>query len=137
MQVTGVFLLSTTYNVENKKIEAAVRRFDTPVAYWHLACFDECGITQDRVSQWTNFDGLTCIQSESCTRIDVAVDGPNSDQVRGFTSPRQAQRFFSAHAPTGNLFRMRHRHTTVANYRVGRRQAVEAWKETTSTHRVA
>jgi len=49
--------------------------------------------------------------------------------MRGFKSPRQAQQFLSAHARIGNLFRIRHRHTTAADYRVARRQACDAWKE--------
>jgi putative transposase len=58
-------------------------------------------------------------------------------QMRGFKSARQAQQFLSAHAHIGNLFRIRHRHTTAADYRVARRQACEAWKEATCAHHIA
>jgi len=58
-------------------------------------------------------------------------------QMRGFKSPRQAQQFVSAHAHIGNLFRIRHRHTTAADYRVARRQACDAWKEATCAPHVA
>ena len=58
-------------------------------------------------------------------------------QMRGFKSPKQAQQFLSVHAHIGNLFRIRHRHTSVAGYRVARRQAYEAWKEATCAPRVA
>ena len=58
-------------------------------------------------------------------------------QMRRFKSPKQVQRFLSAHAHIGNLFRIRHRHTTAADYRVARRQAFETWKETTCAHSVA
>ncbi len=57
-------------------------------------------------------------------------------QMRGFHSPKQAQRFLSAHAHIGNLFRIRHRHTTAADYRVARRQSVETWKEATCVQSV-
>ena len=58
-------------------------------------------------------------------------------QMRRFKSPRQAQRFLSVHAHVGNLFRIRHRHTTAADYRVTRRQAFDTWKEATCARRVA
>ena len=58
-------------------------------------------------------------------------------QMRRFKSPKQVQRFLSAHAHIGNLFRIRHRHTTAADDRVARRQAFETWKETTCAHSVA
>jgi len=57
--------------------------------------------------------------------------------MRGFKSPKQAQRFLSAHAHIGNLFRIRHRQTTAAGYRVARRQAFETWKEATCAHSFA
>jgi putative transposase len=57
--------------------------------------------------------------------------------MRGFKSPKQAQRFLSAHVHIGNLFRTRHRHTTAADYRVVRRQAFETWKEATCAHSAA
>jgi len=58
-------------------------------------------------------------------------------QMRGFHSPNQAQKFLSAHAHIGNLFRIRHRHTTAAGYRVARRQAFAAWQEATCVHSAA
>jgi putative transposase len=58
-------------------------------------------------------------------------------QMRRFKSPRQAQRFLSVHAPIGNLFRTRHRHSTAAGYRVARGQAFSAWQEAACTHSMA
>lgn len=58
-------------------------------------------------------------------------------QMRRFKSPKHAQRFLSAHAHIGNLFRIRHRHTTAAHYRGARRQAFEAWQGATCARSVA
>ena len=58
-------------------------------------------------------------------------------QMRRFKSAKHAQRFLSAHAHIGNLFRIRHRHTMAADYRGARRQAFEAWQETTCVRSVA
>ncbi|WP_045227406.1 IS6 family transposase [Methyloterricola oryzae] len=44
-------------------------------------------------------------------------------QMRGFKSPKQAQRLLSTHAHIGNLFRILHRHTTAANCRAARLHA--------------
>lgn len=58
-------------------------------------------------------------------------------QRRRFKSPGQAQRFLSAHGPIGNLFRIRHRHPTAADYRAARCQAFATWREATSAHKAA
>jgi putative transposase len=58
-------------------------------------------------------------------------------QMRRFKSPQQAQRFLSAHAPIGNLFRIRHRYSTAASYRVARGQAFAIWQEVTCVHSAA
>lgn len=51
--------------------------------------------------------------------------------MRGFKSPRQAQRFLSAHGPIANLFRPR-RHRMNANaYRIVRDQAFKTWQQVT------
>lgn len=52
-------------------------------------------------------------------------------QMRGFKSPRQAQRFLSAHGPIANLFRPG-RHRMKANaYRIVRDQAFKTWHQVT------
>ena len=58
-------------------------------------------------------------------------------QMRRFKSPRQAQRFLSAHAHINNLFRIRHRYTTAADYRTARSQAFATWQEAACAHSVA
>jgi putative transposase len=58
-------------------------------------------------------------------------------QMRRFKSPGQAQRFLSAQGPIGNLFRIRHRYSTAADYRAARRQAFETWRKVTCARQVA
>lgn len=58
-------------------------------------------------------------------------------QMRRFKSPRQAQGFLSVHAHIGNLFQIRHCHTTATDYRVARNQAFAAWQEAACAHSVA
>lgn len=58
-------------------------------------------------------------------------------QRRRFTSLRPAQMVLATHAHSGNLSRMRHRHSTAAGYRAARNQAYEVWEEATCAHRVA
>jgi putative transposase len=58
-------------------------------------------------------------------------------QMRRFKSPQQAQRFLSAHAHIGNLFRIRHRHPTAADYRAARHKAFKTWQEVTCAQSVA
>lgn len=58
-------------------------------------------------------------------------------QKRRLKSPTHAQWFLSAHAHIGNLFRIRHRHTTAADYRAARFQAFEAWQQATCAHHLA
>jgi putative transposase len=47
--------------------------------------------------------------------------------MKRFKSPRQAQRFLSAHAQISNLFHLRRDHVSAIEYRVARRRACENW----------
>ena len=44
-------------------------------------------------------------------------------------SPRQAQRFLSAHDQISNLFHLRRDHVTAVQYRAARARAFEVWAE--------
>ncbi len=46
-----------------------------------------------------------------------------------FKSPRQAQRFLSAHDQIANLFHLRRDHVTAVEYRAARARAFETWAE--------
>src|ERR687890_597409 len=48
-------------------------------------------------------------------------------QMRRFKSPRQAQRFLSAHDQIDNLFHLRRDHVTAVQYRAARTRAFETW----------
>ena len=50
-------------------------------------------------------------------------------QMKRFKSPRQAQRFLSAHDQIGNLFHLRRDHVTASEYRAARARAFEVWAE--------
>jgi putative transposase len=50
-------------------------------------------------------------------------------QMKRFKSPRQAQRFLSAHDQIDNLFHLRRDHVTAVRYRAARVRAFEAWAE--------
>nr|WP_294169422.1 IS6 family transposase [uncultured Sphingomonas sp.] len=50
-------------------------------------------------------------------------------QMKRFKSPRQAQRFLSAHDQIGNLFHLRRDHVTAAEYRAARMRAFETWAD--------
>ena len=50
-------------------------------------------------------------------------------QMKRFKSPRQAQRFLSAHGQIDNLFHLRRGHVTAAEYRAARMRAFETWAE--------
>src|SRR5918998_22756 len=50
-------------------------------------------------------------------------------QMKRFKSPRQAQRFLSAHDQIDNLFHLRRDHVTAVRYRAARTRAFEAWAE--------
>src|ERR687893_3154344 len=50
-------------------------------------------------------------------------------QMKRFKSPRQAQRFLSAHGQIGNLFHLRRDHVTAVQYRAARARAFEVWAE--------
>src|SRR5918997_966631 len=48
-------------------------------------------------------------------------------QMKRFKSPRQAQRFLSAHDQIGNLFHLRRDHVSAVQHRAARTRAFEAW----------
>jgi putative transposase len=48
-------------------------------------------------------------------------------QMKRFKSPRQAQRFLSAHDGINNLFHLRRDHVTASEYRAARARAFKAW----------
>src|SRR3712207_6323784 len=52
-------------------------------------------------------------------------------QMKRFKSPRQAQRFLSAHAQINNLFHLRRDHLPAIQYRAARTQAFQTWAEVT------
>src|ERR687894_177721 len=52
-------------------------------------------------------------------------------QMKRFKSPRQAQRFLSAHDQVNNLFHLRREHNTATQYRDARTQAFATWAEVT------
>ena len=45
--------------------------------------------------------------------------------MKRFESPRQAQRFISAHGQIGNLFHLRRDHVAAVEYRAARMRAFE------------
>jgi|GEM_PF-6848006 len=49
--------------------------------------------------------------------------------MRGFHSPRQAQRFLTLHGLTQNLFRLGRHLMQAVNYRLLRTQAFQVWQE--------
>src|ERR671917_295678 len=50
-------------------------------------------------------------------------------QMKRFKSPRQAQRFLSAHDQIDNLFHLRRDHVTASEYRAARARAFGAWAD--------
>src|ERR671933_1584155 len=52
-------------------------------------------------------------------------------QMKRFKSPRQAQRFLSAHDQINNLFHLRRNHLPAPHYRAARTQAFQTWAEVT------
>src|SRR4028118_2194685 len=50
-------------------------------------------------------------------------------QMKRFKSPRQAQRFLSAHDQISNLFHLRRDHVTAVQHRAARTRAFGAWAE--------
>ena len=52
-------------------------------------------------------------------------------QMKRFKSPRQAQRFLSAHGQIGNLFHLRRDHVSAVQYRAARARAFEVWADIT------
>ena len=50
-------------------------------------------------------------------------------QMKRFKSPRQAERFLSAHAQVSNLFHLRRDHLPAVQYRAARSQAFQVWAE--------
>ena len=51
--------------------------------------------------------------------------------MKRFKSPRQAQRFLSAHDQINNLFHLRRDHITATEYRAARARAFAIWVEIT------
>ena len=49
--------------------------------------------------------------------------------MKRFKSPRQAQRFLSAHDQIANLFHPRRDHVTASDYRAARANAFETWAD--------
>src|SRR5919106_3736752 len=58
-------------------------------------------------------------------------------QRRRFKSPRQAQRFLSAHDPINNLFYLRRHRIPADQHRVARRDAFNTWSQVTSVQKAA
>jgi putative transposase len=58
-------------------------------------------------------------------------------QMKRFKSPRQAQRFLSAHAQINNLFHLRRDHLPATQYRAARAQAFRTWAEVTGVAALA
>ena len=52
-------------------------------------------------------------------------------QMKRFKSPRQAQRFLSAHDGINNLFQLRRHDVPAVQYRAARTQAFQVWAEVT------
>ena len=50
-------------------------------------------------------------------------------QMKRFKSPRQAQRFLSAHDQIANLFHLRRDHVSASEYRAARARAFEMWAD--------
>ena len=50
-------------------------------------------------------------------------------QMKRFKSPRQAQRFLSAHDQIANLFHLRRDHVSASEYRAARARAFETWAD--------
>ena len=57
--------------------------------------------------------------------------------MKRFKSPRQAQRFLSAHDQINNLFHLRRDHVTADQYRADRTQAFQTWAEVTDAAALA
>ena len=49
--------------------------------------------------------------------------------MKRFKSPRQAQRFLSAHDQINNLFHLRRDHVSASEYRVARGRAFAVWAD--------
>ena len=58
-------------------------------------------------------------------------------QMKRFKSPRQAQRFLSAHDQINNLFHLRRDHVPADQYRADRTQAFQTWSEVTGVAALA
>ena len=51
-------------------------------------------------------------------------------QIKRFKSPRQAQRFLSAHSQIANLLHLHRDYVTAVEYRAARARAFEVWSDT-------
>ena len=58
-------------------------------------------------------------------------------QMKRFKSPRQAQRFLSAHDQINNLFHLRRDHISATEYRTARARAFASWAEITGVKAAA
>ena len=58
-------------------------------------------------------------------------------QMKRFKSPRQVQRFLSAHDGINNLFYLRRDHLPATQYRATRTQAFQTWAEVTGVAALA
>jgi putative transposase len=58
-------------------------------------------------------------------------------QMKRFKSPRQAQRFLSAHDQINNLFHLRRNYLPATQYRAARTQAFRTWAEVTGVAHMA
>jgi putative transposase len=58
-------------------------------------------------------------------------------QMKRFKSPRQVQRFLSAHDPINNLFHLRRDYVTADRHKFARTQAFEVWADITGIRAAA
>src|SRR5918997_610522 len=94
------------------------------VRHWLWRAVDQTGMVLDVLVQSRRHKGLNdrAENSHQPTRR-------RERQMKRFKSPRQAQRFLSAHDQIGNLFHLRRDHVTAVRYRAARARASEAWAE--------
>jgi putative transposase len=74
-----------------------------------------------------------CQDKSANNRAEVSHEHTREQerQMRGFTSPGQAQRFLSVHGQVHNLFRVGRHLLRAANYRILRGRAFATWQEVT------
>ena len=76
---------------------------------------------------------VRCQDKHANNRAEVSHEHTREQerQMRGFTSPGQAQRFLSVHGQVHNLFRVGRHLLRAANYRILRGRAFATWQEVT------